>query len=143
MTLQSVAITPCGTFALIGSSLGCIDMFNLQSGLHRQRFPPKLTPAQAKALQNGQSGGSGTAISARFGDATFSRGQGKHTKAVTGLMVDSVNRTVVSCGLDGKVKVSRHLMPLRLTILIDGSSSGTFPLENYHMRWTGPSPLLF
>jgi U3 small nucleolar RNA-associated protein 21 len=28
----------------------------------------------------------------------------KHTKAVTGLMIDSLNRTVVSCGLDGKVK---------------------------------------
>lgn len=30
----------------------------------------------------------------------------KHTKSVTGLMIDNLNRTVVSCGLDGKLKVS-------------------------------------
>lgn len=34
------------------------------------------------------------------------KGQGKHTKAVTGIVVDSLNKTVISSGADGKVKVS-------------------------------------
>jgi U3 small nucleolar RNA-associated protein 21 len=37
--VKSVAISACGTFALIGSTGGAIDMYNLQSGQHRRRFP--------------------------------------------------------------------------------------------------------
>ncbi|EAQ87231.1 hypothetical protein CHGG_03850 [Chaetomium globosum CBS 148.51] len=36
--------------------------------------------------------------------ATFAPGTGRHTKAVTGIVVDSLNRTVISCSLDGKIK---------------------------------------
>lgn len=69
-------------------------MFNMQSGQHRQSFPARLPAARSK-------------VSA-LATASVSS---KHTKAVTGLMVDSLNRTVVSCGLDGKVKVC---LPLKL-----------------------------
>lgn len=65
-------------------------MFNLQSGILRQRFPPALTPGQAKKL--------------KFPHENSRIGQGKHKKAISGLMVDSLNRTVISCGLDGKLK---------------------------------------
>ncbi|KAL2215265.1 Utp21 specific WD40 associated putative domain-containing protein [Thermoascus aurantiacus ATCC 26904] len=98
--VKSVAISPCGTFALVGSAGGSIDMFNLQSGMHRQTFPARLSPSQARKLKlerefpNSDSGG----------HQMFRVGEGRHTKAVTGLMVDSLNKTVVSCGLDGKVK---------------------------------------
>jgi U3 small nucleolar RNA-associated protein 21 len=34
----------------------------------------------------------------------FARGEGKHSKPVTGIVVDSLNKTVISCGDDGKVK---------------------------------------
>ncbi|MCJ1351394.1 MAG: hypothetical protein MMC33_001378 [Icmadophila ericetorum] len=100
--VKSVAITLCGTFALVGSAAGGIDMFNLQSGMHRQRFPSKLTPAQARKLkiQHSGAGHDDRSIGAR----TYGLGEGKHTKAVTGIVVDSLNRTVVSCGLDGKIK---------------------------------------
>lgn len=78
-------------------------MYNLQSGLHRQRFPARLTAAQAKRLQahiaNGEDVGDGT-------QDKWARGLGKHTKAVTGIEVDNLNRTVISCSLDGTVKVS-------------------------------------
>ena len=81
-------------------------MFNLQSGQHRRRFPAKLTPAQARDQQIREEQ-TGTMSSVATGERLkFGRGHGKHVKAVTGLMVDSVNQTVVSCGLDGKVKVS-------------------------------------
>lgn len=78
-------MSTCGTFTLIGSSGGKIDMYNLQSGLRKQRFPP-LPSSKANKSANG---------------VTYSG----HTKAVTGLAIDSLNRTVVSCGLDGKLKV--------------------------------------
>lgn len=84
-----MTVSQCGTFAVIGSAGGSIDMFNMQSGLHRQSFPAR-PPAGRGTKSNAQ-----TSIT----EAT------RHTKAVTGLMIDNLNRTVVSCGLDGKVKV--------------------------------------
>jgi U3 small nucleolar RNA-associated protein 21 len=84
---QSVAMSQCGTFALVGSAGGCIDLFNMQSGQYRQSFPPRALKPR------------GVKVNPRASNA-------KHTKAVTGLMIDSLNRTVVSCSLDGKVKVS-------------------------------------
>ena len=90
--VTSVAVTTCGTFALIGSHGGSIDMFNLQSGIHRQRFPPKLTVGQSK----------------RFRQQEIASGEdfqvaSQHTNSVTGIAVDNVNKTVVSCGLDGAI----------------------------------------
>ncbi|KMP06761.1 hypothetical protein CIRG_06442 [Coccidioides immitis RMSCC 2394] len=98
--VKSVAVSPCGTFALVGSDGGSIHMYNLQSGMHCQSFPAKLSPAQARRVKLQQLQGeniSGGRISSRSG-------QDKHTKAVTGIMVDGLNTTVISCGLDGKVK---------------------------------------
>ncbi|KAJ6153770.1 Small-subunit processome Utp21 [Penicillium chermesinum] len=86
--VKSVAVSPCGTFAVIGSAGGAVDMFNLQSGIHRQSFPSRPTSSRVK--------------SSILTGADDSR----HSKAVTGLAIDNLNRTVISCGLDGKVKES-------------------------------------
>ncbi|KAL9094690.1 MAG: hypothetical protein Q9165_002960 [Trypethelium subeluteriae] len=104
--VTSVAMSPCGTFALVGSAGGSIDMFNLQSGMHRQRFPARLTPLQAKQLrlQQLQSEDSLEEEVDLSNKKTYKRGQGKHTLAVTGLAIDNLNRTVTSCGLDGRFK---------------------------------------
>lgn len=77
-------------------------MYNLQSGIHRQRFPTKLNSSQTKRFQAEKA----TAPSYVTLDAprNFTLGEGKHTKAVTGLVVDSLNKTVISCGKDGLVK---------------------------------------
>lgn len=100
--VSSVAISPCGTFAVVGSEKGGIDMFNLQSGLHRQRYPARLTPLQAKQLTTDlQKHG---LIEEDDGKKKFYRGQGKHGSAVVGLAADSLNKTIVSAGADGKVK---------------------------------------
>ncbi|KAF7118999.1 hypothetical protein CNMCM5793_008639 [Aspergillus hiratsukae] len=88
--VKSVAITQCGTFALIGSSMGSIDVFNLQSGQHRQSLPAR----DLKGKRTGELGLASSSQENKIG----------HTKAVTGLVVDSLNRTTISCGLDGKVK---------------------------------------
>lgn len=68
-------------------------MFNLQSGRHRQSFPATL--ASRSQTQRGIS-----SVSATKSTAT------KHIKAVTGIVIDGLNQTVISCGLDGKIKVS-------------------------------------
>ena len=82
-------------------------MFNLQSGIHRQRFPARLTPNQAKRLKVQQEEAEDMILDAVPGASKkFAKGQGRHTKAVTGIVVDSLNKTVVSSGADGKVKVS-------------------------------------
>ncbi|GKZ39454.1 hypothetical protein AbraIFM66950_000334 [Aspergillus brasiliensis] len=88
--VKSVAVSRCGTFAIIGSAGGTIDMFNMQSGLYRQSFPAKSPKDYLKQKPNC------SPISESHDT--------KHTKAVTGLMIDGLNRTVISCGLDGKVK---------------------------------------
>jgi U3 small nucleolar RNA-associated protein 21 len=103
--VRSVAISPCGTFAVVGSELGGIDMFNLQSGLHRQRFPSRLTQVQAKKLKIQQiKEADGSAQVQPKSERKFQPGLGKHTKSVTGVAVDSLNKNIISCSLDGKVK---------------------------------------
>jgi U3 small nucleolar RNA-associated protein 21 len=99
--VTSVAISQCGTFALLGSEAGGIDMYNLQSGIKRQRFPAPMTKKQAERLK-AQTAASSDAQPED--DKKYARGQGKHTRAVTGIQVDSLNQTVISCGADGKVK---------------------------------------
>lgn len=101
--VTSVTVTSCGTFAIVGSAGGSISMFNLQSGIQRQKFPTPLTPLQAKKLKATQINGS-QAVNRLKARSKFGAGEGKHRKAVTGLMVDAMNRTLYSCGLDGKLK---------------------------------------
>ncbi|KAL4778750.1 Utp21 specific WD40 associated putative domain-containing protein [Aspergillus varians] len=88
--VKSVAISQCGTFAVIGSAGGSIGLFNMQSGQYRQGYPSQ----KAKNTLSSDSGFS----TRQAGMSTM------HTKAVTGLAIDGLNRTIVSCGLDGKVK---------------------------------------
>jgi len=96
--VTSVGISPCGTFALLGSKGGSIDSYNLQSGMSRQKFPAPLTPQQVKQNKiNSINNGSHDA-------SLHSSSNEKHTDAVTGLMLDNFNRTLISCGRDGKMK---------------------------------------
>ncbi|RAL06666.1 rRNA-processing protein UTP21 [Aspergillus homomorphus CBS 101889] len=88
--VKSVAISQCGTFAVIGSAGGSIDLFNLQSGAHRRSFPVRHSGVSPKDKT--------------LPPYMFLGSSTKHSKAVTGLMIDNLNRFVVSCGLDGKVK---------------------------------------
>jgi len=103
--VSTVTMSSCGTFAVVGSAEGAVDMYNLQSGLHRQQFPSKLTPAQARQVRMQQLKQADTVVQlqARSGSAHMV-GTGKHTKAVTGIVVDSMNKHVITCSLDGKIK---------------------------------------
>ncbi len=90
--VSSIAMTACGTFAIVGSTGGSIDMYNLQSGIHRQQYPPKLTPAQAKQRRLRQ---------LQTENEVVNRG---HRGSVSGISVDTLNETVVSCSLDGSIR---------------------------------------
>ncbi|KAI1273178.1 WD repeat domain-containing protein [Xylaria sp. FL0933] len=103
--VSTVTMSSCGTFAVVGSVGGSIDMYNLQSGLHRQRFPSKLTPAQARRVKMQQARQADTVIQLEArASSKFLPGTGKHMKAITGVVVDSMNHLVISCSLDGRVK---------------------------------------
>ncbi|KAI8160979.1 U3 small nucleolar RNA-associated protein 21-like protein [Colletotrichum sp. SAR 10_86] len=103
--VSTIAMSPCGTFALVGSVEGGVDMYNLQSGLHRQRFPSKLTPAQARQMKLQQLKQADNIVQLQTEvDSGFAPGTGRHTKAVTGIVVDNLNKNVITCSLDGKVK---------------------------------------
>lgn len=103
--VTSVAVSACGTFALIGSAGGAVDMYNLQSGQHRRRFPARLTPNEAKKYKLQQLQAEENMFGADL-DAPrkFAKGEGRHKGAVTGLAADGMNRTIISCSDDGKVK---------------------------------------
>lgn len=100
--VTSVAVTSCGNFALVGSAGGSISMFNLQSGIYRQKYPASPTPAQAKRLKALRA--EVKDIQQTDGSKRFGIGEGRHKRAVTGLMIDPLNRSMYSCGLDGKLK---------------------------------------
>lgn len=103
--VSTVAISPCGTFAFVGSENGTVDMFNLQSGIYRQQFPSRVTPAQARQLKMQQLKQADDVVNLNTRVAgAFTPGTGRHTKAITGIVVDSTNKLVVTCSLDGKVK---------------------------------------
>ena len=102
--VTSVAVTSCGTFALVGSAGGSITSFNLQSGIQRQKFPSSLTPGQARKLKMSLATGSDVSANGLGGTREYALGEGRHQRAVTGLMVDGLNKTLFSCGLDGKIK---------------------------------------
>lgn len=103
--VSTVAISLCGSFAVVGSCSGSIVMYNLQSGICRQRFPSRLTPSQARRLrlQQLRQADDVAQLHAETGKG-FPPGTGRHAKAVTGIVVDSMNQYLVSCSLDGKIK---------------------------------------
>lgn len=127
--VSSIAMSPCGTFGVVGSEKGGVDMFNMQSGLHRQRFPARLTPVQAKQLK--LDAAKHGLIEEGEGKKKFYRGQGKHGVAVIGLAVDALNKTVVSAGVDGRVKFWNFNTGL-LRDQIDWSSSTGITNMRFH-----------
>ncbi len=129
-------MSPCGTFALIGSAGGAIDMYNLQSGKHRQRFPARLTPAEAKRAKLLQLQAEDGLPNVAQASPKFAKGWGRHKGAVTGLAVDGMNRVVISCSDDGKVKVGL-IGGCAETIVDFNHSFGILRQVCYGMRLTG------
>ncbi|EME29107.1 U3 small nucleolar RNA-associated protein 21 [Galdieria sulphuraria] len=84
-----VAISPCGNFASIGTDLGMLDLYNLQSGSYRSSWTDDQCSSRA------------------------------HLLAVTGVEFDNLGETLVSGSIDGLLKFwSRQELKLLYTIEI-------------------------
>ena len=97
-------MSPCGTFAVVGSVGGIIVMYNLQSGIRRQQFPPEPSSKQAKLLANWRSKDPKSSISLDGLANNYAYGEGKHRGRVTGLHVGNLNQSIISVGEDGLLK---------------------------------------
>ncbi|PWY98745.1 beta-transducin [Testicularia cyperi] len=88
-------VSACGNFALVGNSEGVVEMYNMQSYMHRRTFDTRpldpAGPAKAKEFP----AGSRKALA-----ALQARTKGS---AVTGIATDALNRRVVVSTLDGKL----------------------------------------
>ncbi|CAH0521881.1 unnamed protein product [Peronospora belbahrii] len=97
----SVAISSCGNYALVGSLGGAIFQYNMQSGEARGSFPVAATPKpeiiRSLVLP-------GTDLSALQDDSSDKTAADAHDGPVSAVAVDALNKTLVSAGIDGKLK---------------------------------------
>jgi len=85
-------ISPCGNFCVIGYSTGHIDMFNMQSGLYRGSFDDSPIQFSAKNPRK------------RLKSSPYATA---HSSSLCGLAFDSLNTRLVSCDIDGNLKLWR------------------------------------
>ncbi|KAL3664877.1 hypothetical protein V7S43_010055 [Phytophthora oleae] len=97
----SVAISSCGNYALAGSLGGSIYRYNMQSGETRGSFPVAATP-KPKMIRSLVL--PGTDLSALQDDEADKTAADAHDGPVSAVAVDALNETVVSAGIDGKLK---------------------------------------
>ncbi|POM64424.1 Hypothetical protein PHPALM_20045 [Phytophthora palmivora] len=97
----SVAISSCGNYALVGSLGGSIYRYNMQSGEKRGSFPVAATP-KAKIIRSLVL--PGTDLSALQDDESDKTAADAHNGPVSAVAVDALNETLVSAGIDGKLK---------------------------------------
>ncbi|TYZ62185.1 hypothetical protein PybrP1_004937 [[Pythium] brassicae (nom. inval.)] len=93
----AVTISTCGNFALVGSVGGAVFKYNMQSGDRRGSFPTAATP-KGKLIRALVLPGSTPVV---LEDTT---GAHAHDGPVSAVVVDALNQTVVSGGIDGQLK---------------------------------------
>ncbi len=92
-------MTACGNFGLAGSSAGEIKMWNMQSGKERRSFAldgPPPGDTKPKIINTAKNGKAKEKAKAPI----------RSTQAVTGLVTDSLNTSVIASTLEGKLYVS-------------------------------------
>ena len=92
--MQCVTITSCGNFAIIGMNTGHVEMFNMQSGIHRGEFgkPRGLWLTRI--------------CSCEYEIETWRPlSSVAHARPVRGIAVDGLNMEVISASSDCTVKV--------------------------------------
>ncbi|RLN49062.1 hypothetical protein BBJ28_00013111, partial [Nothophytophthora sp. Chile5] len=106
----SVAISSCSNYALVGSLGGAIFRYNMQSGESRGSFPASATP-KPKLIKSLVLPGTNmeelaaddAEISLAADDAEISLADA-HAGPVSAVVIDAMNTTLVSAGIDGKLK---------------------------------------
>ncbi|KAJ8578842.1 hypothetical protein ON010_g361 [Phytophthora cinnamomi] len=97
----SVAISSCGNYALVGSLGGCVFRYNMQSGEARGSFPVAATP-KAKIIRSLVL--PGTDMSTLEDKDAENTAADAHNGPVSAVAIDALNETLVSAGIDGKLK---------------------------------------
>jgi U3 small nucleolar RNA-associated protein 21 len=122
----AVSLSPCGNYAVVGSRGGVIYKYNVQSGANRGAYPIKFAELsmkkgtehtrlntvgnvlhEHKKIMN-DDGKDYSAGSLKGGKKKKENAELKiinegHTQEITGIFIDMMNSTMVSCGLDGLV----------------------------------------
>ncbi|KAJ1024816.1 hypothetical protein NDA16_002856 [Ustilago loliicola] len=118
---RTSCVSACGNFGLIGNSEGLVEMYNMQSYVHRRTFDTRpldpMGPTKAKEFPAG---------SKKAQALLNSRVKGS---AVTGVVTDALNRLVVISTMDGKLSwydFSNAELLHRTTISPSGVSSIQF-----------------
>ncbi len=92
---RSSCVSACGNFGLVGSNAGKIEMYNLQSGIHRRTFDTRAIDADAMArarlLPAGTKKRQAAEEAARTGKAS----------PIIGIATDARNRICVATTLSG------------------------------------------
>jgi U3 small nucleolar RNA-associated protein 21 len=166
----SVGISTCGNYALVGTQGGIIYKYNIQSGMTRGTYPPKEQDASEtnnrtdagdirrtfKSLEKSMklsNRASNTEKAELDRIETARREERQRSKirlashtghAVTGIAVDSVNRTVISVGGDAKLiawnflshlphKKSPSVLPAPATMLrhVKDSDLAAIAMDDY------------
>jgi len=112
--LQAVCVTACGNFAIVGSSIGQIGMWNLQSGIKRKTFKlGRCPPETANRFNSGNAKG--------------------RERSISGITTDSLNKYVIATTLDGTINVGAIYNSVWLT---DGLpiSSLISKLQNWNIQ---------
>lgn len=97
---QAVDITSCGNFAVIALSSGHIDVYNMQSGLHRGQYGQD----RGQLTCNIASCHTGLRLLLQTTHVTCDVFEA-HSGPVRGVSVDALNQLMVSAGADRLLKV--------------------------------------
>lgn len=99
MLLQAVDVSACGNFGVVGSSAGELAAFNLESGKQRRVFLIDAKSKPKKKLAGG--------------------GRNALRKSISGIALDSLNKSLVASTLDGTLYVSRQRATAGISVSID------------------------
>lgn len=118
----AVALSPCGNFAVVGTRGGVMYKYNLQSGIHRGAFPiSAVTDAEQSTIAKRSKipgniyhdmkvmlGEQATSLNAPKADETKAPvpvevEQVGHIGEISGIFIDMMGITMVSCGYDGLI----------------------------------------
>ena len=107
----SVAVSACGNFGIVGTDSGVVYRYNMQSGIQRGTYPKGLGNVDEKAAEiaaKKPAPGSIRTIAAMYKKKKSAVPTEElatpHDGPVRAVLVDDLNRYVVSAGADAKVK---------------------------------------
>lgn len=117
--VQAVCVTACGNFGLAGSSTGEIRMWNMQSGKERKSF----------ALTGVAPGDSKPKVMTQAKSKRSKKVAKKTIEAITGLVTDALNTTVIASTLEGKLYFFDFHTTQRLEVMELDSSITALELQ--------------